>query len=117
MSPLQLLRPEELRWLTGAPATATYSTVVQHYNVGELAPLSVRWTDATGAYVHPSTVSCKVLSPDGSVLTPSVTGPASDVYSAIAEPDKPGQWWYAFTASGGFQGLMQHLFVVRDSRL
>jgi hypothetical protein len=84
------------------------------YDIGALVELRGSFTDPdSGEPVDPSTVTCKVVAPDGSTITPTVTGSAG-TYSAEVEAAQTGVYQYAMYGKEGHQAAKRGAFKARE---
>lgn len=70
------------------------------YTVGEVATLTGRFLNASGALADPSAVVLTVTAPDGSVTTPSPTHASTGVYTHNLTLTQAGIWVYRWEGSG-----------------
>lgn len=83
------------------------------YDIGDKATLRGVFTDPTsGVRVDPATVTCTVRKPDGTIVTPAVSG-SGGAYVAQVPVDQEGEWLYAFDGIGDYQAAEERSFTVR----
>lgn len=84
------------------------------YDIGALVEMRGSFTDPdTDEPVDPAIVTCKVVMPDGSTITPTVTGTAG-TYSAEVEAALPGIYQYAMYGKEGHQAAKRGAFKARE---
>lgn len=69
------------------------------YIVGQEIELKTVFTNDDGDLIDPTAVVCKVLQPDGTIVTPTVTHPASGTYVADFTPEQIGLHEYRFAGT------------------
>ncbi len=86
------------------------------YDVGDLIELSASFTDLAGDPAAPEMVVCTVRKPDGTEVTPMVSGTANP-YTAKGTADQSGPWWYAFDGGPDVQASGERSFWVRRQQV
>lgn len=77
------------------------------YVLGQSVKLSGAFTDDDGAAANPTTVTCRVKAPDGTVTiytsatTPAVVNTATGTYDLVISVDQPGYWTYRWEGDTG----------------
>jgi hypothetical protein len=71
----------------------------------------------SGVDVDPSTVTCKVKDPSGTVSTYTYSGgditrESTGVYSYVVDANADGKWHYRFQATGNGAGAGENSFLV-----
>jgi hypothetical protein len=90
------------------------------YNLGDEINLAVAFSDpVTGAAVDPTEVTLQVKDPDGNVNAytygaSEITRVSAGNYSRPQLLDKPGKWWYRYTATGSYKGTTGDVKVEVD---
>ena len=90
------------------------------YDIYDEVELRADFVDAAGDPGNPSSgVTCKVEKPDGTIVTPSVTNPATGVFLAKVTPGagEHGEWWYSFKGTGSIAQRFQAMFYVRPEEV
>ena len=85
------------------------------HDIGDKVTLQVTFTDSAGDPVDPTTVSCTVRSPNGTLTAPSTQGTAG-VYTATVEPTTPGTWYYRFAGTGSYVAAEEDSFKIREQQ-
>jgi len=84
------------------------------YDLGDLAPLGIQLTDATGTLANASSVVLTVYKPDGTTETPAVTNPSTGLYNCDYTPSMIGTYLLKWQAFGTNAGVQNDEFNVRD---
>lgn len=91
------------------------------FNKGDLVTFSAYWT-VSGAYVNPTYVDLRVLSPGGVIYpyqyTPtgsSISNPATGKFQKDFFLAEEGQYWWYWFGSGTANGADEGFLVVDDS--
>jgi hypothetical protein len=90
------------------------------YPIGTEIDIPVTFTDAlTGAAVDPTDVTLQIKNPDGNVDTwkyslAELTKLSTGNYSRPQLLDKPGKWWYRYTATGAYKGATGDVCIEVD---
>lgn len=87
------------------------------YDVGDLVELVGTFTDpVSGDPVDPSSVVCRVRTPDGETTTVAANG-SDGVYVAEFEVAAPGSHHYLFVGTGGHQAAGERAFYASTPRV
>ena len=106
---------------------------LRYYDIGDIAELRFGFTSRelttterrtfeaggplpSGIGVEPDQVVCTVRKPDGSTVTPTVTG-GDGIYTTEQELDQRGAWWYAADGVGGHQASGERRLQVRKQQV
>jgi len=84
------------------------------YDLGDVVPLGITITDATGANANASAVTCTITLPDGTSSTGSVTNPATGQYNCDFQPSQVGRHSVRWVATGTNASAFTDDFTVRD---
>jgi hypothetical protein len=88
------------------------------YDIGDLVKLTAAFTDAAGTAIDPTTVTFKILKPDGTTTTavygvdPAVVKAATGVYTYNVSITAAGMWWWRVTSTGTGQAAEEAALVV-----
>jgi hypothetical protein len=92
------------------------------YDAGDQVKISVTFTNESGAVANPTTVSAKLLSPTGTLTTPTPTNEGTGIYyfyAAIpAVSSSYGAWYYRYESgdsNGSALAAAEGTFMVRRS--
>jgi len=90
------------------------------YNIGDKVRLQGTLEDSVGAELDPSTVTVKVVSPDGTLTTYTYAGStvirsALGIYYADYTPTEAGIHHYLFQSTGTGQAAEESTFSVSSS--
>lgn len=88
-------------------------TADNEYDIGDVVELSVTFTNDAGTPANPSAIELRILSPAGTVTTPTPTNPSTGVYTYLLSPTVPGWWAYRFTGSGANASAEEGRIFVR----
>jgi hypothetical protein len=88
------------------------------YDIGDIVVMQAIFTDG-GELVEPTTVKCYVKPPGQSRVEVDVIGPDDETsaYTAEAEPDVKGTWYYRFEGTGGYEAAEEGVFSVRKQQV
>lgn len=84
------------------------------YDLGDVVPLGITITDATGANANASAVTCTITLPDGTTTTGSVTNPSTGLYNCDFQPSQVGRHSVRWVATGTNASAFADDFTVRD---
>lgn len=87
------------------------------FDVGDVARLSVSFTDADGALADPSNVALTVRDPAGASTTPTVTQDDDDTghYYADVALASAGTWYWRWAGTGANAAATEGTISVRVS--
>jgi hypothetical protein len=108
--------------ITGAGAvegdlvTTIVSIVGSTLNLAAVAQTSVT-AAFLGKLSTPTTVTCKVLLPDGTIVTPANAAISTGRYLASYDPTLVGDHFYKFAGTGLAKAEDERQFVVRENRV
>lgn len=89
------------------------------YDIGDEVVFYVDFTDTAGAAANPTTVTLKVMKPDGTTNTytgGTVSNPTVGRFEKPVVLDQEGRWWYRFEGTGAVAISAERYVQVRDSR-
>lgn len=89
------------------------------YDIGDRIRLSVAFTSA-GTATDPTTITCKVKEPDGTITTATyalaeVVKDSTGNYHYDFTPDQEGKHYYRFEGAGALIAAAESDFMIRDS--
>jgi hypothetical protein len=89
------------------------------YDVGDLIQLTGTFKNASGVLTDPTTVTCTVRDPAGTVTTPTATRASVGVWNATVDLTGAvaGVWWYRFAGTGAVQAAEESTFYVEASNV
>jgi hypothetical protein len=90
--------------------------VVASFTLGNRLKLTGTFTDASAALVDPGTVTCKVIAPDGSVVTVSNTKRSTGIYDAQYTPTRPGTFTFRYVGTNPAIAAGELPFVMLPSK-
>lgn len=87
--------------------------------IGQRVRLTARFTDtASGVLTDPSTVTCTVKAPDGTLITPTTSSSATGIYVAELVVEQGGRYRVQIVGSGaGMDTAIQDAFDVERSNV
>ena len=86
------------------------------YDLGDVVPLAVAVTDATGVAANATTVTLTIVQPDGTTAGPvTPTNPATGSYPYTVTPTQVGHHTYRFLATGSNASNYPGAFIVLPS--
>jgi len=85
-----------------------------NYDLGDVVPLGIKITDATGAIANASAVTCTITQPDGTTVSGSVTNPSTGLYNCDFQPSQAGRHAVRWLATGTNASAFGDDFIVRD---
>ena len=85
-----------------------------NYDLGDVVPLGITITDATGTAANASAVTCTIYLPDGTTSTGTVTNPTTGLYNCDFQPSQTGRHAIKWVATGTNASAYSDDFVVRD---
>jgi hypothetical protein len=83
------------------------------YDIGDEIVLQGTFEDLTGDVEDPTSVACRVKSPDGTITTLSASKVSTGVYTASFGPSIEGVHWYRFEGTGAVTAAGERSFIVR----
>lgn len=84
------------------------------YDLGDVAALGVKITDANGNLANATTVVCTITNPDGSSTTPTVVNTSAGIYDVNYTPSISGRYVVRWVATGTNASAYTDDFTVRD---
>ena len=84
------------------------------YDLGDVVPLGITITDATGANANASAVTCTIYQPDGTTATGSVTNPSTGLYNVDFQATQTGRHAVKWIATGTNASAYSDEFLIRD---
>jgi hypothetical protein len=86
---------------------------INTYDIGDVAVVQGEFKTHAGVNADPTTVTCVITDPDGTVTTTtSVTKVADGVYTYDVDVTKSGVWKYHFAGTGGIKAAGKNRFYV-----
>jgi hypothetical protein len=85
------------------------------YDLGDVVPLGIAITDASGVAANATTVVLTITAPDGTTTTPSVTNSSTGNYDATFTPTQAGRHRINWLATGTNASAWADEFTVRDN--
>jgi len=96
--------------------------MARSYMLGNQITLSVTFlASSTRQPASPTTVTCSVQDPSGTVTTyttttsPGITSPGTGMYQIIITPALPGYWTYRWAGSGAVVAVAEAKFEISPS--
>lgn len=92
------------------------------YDIGDVAIVSVAFTNQAGSAVDPATVLCRIKDPQGVIVNYTYLTHAELVrdstgnYHVDLLLTKPGRWYARFEGTGTNRGASEELISVNTSR-
>jgi hypothetical protein len=87
------------------------------YEVGDVARVSVAFTDITGAAADPTVVTLTVQAPDNTQATYTPTHDSTGAYHYDLPIALPGSYFYRFTGTGAVVAVQEGTLVVQPTLL
>lgn len=85
------------------------------YDIGDQPRATVTFTDLDGTTTDPSTVTCTVRKPDGTITEPVAASAEPDgTWYADIPVDQAGTWRIRFEGTGALIAAVESRFQVRD---
>jgi hypothetical protein len=87
------------------------------YDIGDLARLSVAFTDTAGNSADPSSVSLTIQAPDNTQSTPAPVHDGTGVWHYDLPITQSGVWFYRYTGTGLVTAVEEGYITVRPTLL
>lgn len=87
------------------------------YEVGDIAVITVSFTDANGAPADPTTVILTIRNPDNTISTPAVGHAATGLYTYSLTITQSGVYLYQWAGTGAIVAVVEGSVVVNPSVL
>ena len=84
------------------------------FDQGDVVPLGITVTNASGVAENATAVVCTIYLPDGTTATPSVTAADSGIYNVDYTPTLVGRYQVKWVATGTNASAFADEFTVRD---
>lgn len=91
--------------------------MANNYMVGQAVRLSAVFSNSAGTAADPTTITCKVRNPAGTIAsyTPTKDSTGNYHYDVTIASDGNGEWLFRFEGTGAVTAAEESSFWVRDS--
>lgn len=89
---------------------------MERVQIGTIVTLTGRFTGLDGKPADPTTVSCMVRTPSGTVTSPAVSQSSTGVYTVSVRASESGEWWYRWEGDGAVEVSDEQPFTVLPSK-